>query len=119
MLNQNNVTLDKLVSLNKHISYIITLNLLGDVISQHYSDSVVQNKGTEKITSDFSRIVTATSLLNFDNVKFLMYEKEKLKNVIINLQETSVIIGLSDDASVSDVLDILSEFMRIARLKSS
>jgi hypothetical protein len=47
--------------------------------------------------------------LNFDDVKFLMYEEDNHKSVIINLQETSVVIGFRKDASVSDVLGILNE----------
>jgi hypothetical protein len=112
MLNQNNLILNKLVSLNNKIPYIITLNLVGDVVSVHCRDTVLQNIGIEKIMSNFTRIVTATSLLNFDNVKFLMYEEDNRKHVIINLQETSIIIGLIRETTVSDVLLIIGEFLR-------
>ena len=82
---------------------------MGDIIYEHYRDIDVTDLDGEKIMNGVRRIITATSLLNFDNVKFLMYEENNYKNVIINFQETSVIIGLGKDASVSDVLGILSE----------
>ncbi len=82
---------------------------MGDIIYEHYMDIDVTDLDGEKIMNGVRRIITATSLLNFDNVKFLMYEENNHKNVIINFQEISVVIGLSKDASVSDVLGILSE----------
>jgi hypothetical protein len=82
---------------------------MGDIIYEHYRDIDVTDLDGEKIMNGVRRIITATSLLNFDNVKFLMYEENNHKNVIINFQETSVIIGLGKDASESDVLGILSE----------
>ena len=109
MLNQNSSLIDKLESLKSNISYVVTLNLMGDIIHEHYRDIIVSDLDSEKIMNGIRRIITATSLLNFDNVKFLMYEENNHKNVIINFQETSVVIGLSNDASVSDVLGILSE----------
>jgi hypothetical protein len=116
MLSQNNIILDKLVLLNKNISHIIMLNLVGDIISQYHRNVTVPNKYTEKVSESFSRIVTTASLLNFDNVKFLMYEEGNLKNIIINFREISIVIGLENDASISDVLDILSEFVKTIRL---
>lgn len=109
MLNQKSSLIDKLESLKSNISYIVTLNLMGDIIYERYMDIDVTDLDGEKIMNGVRRIITATSLLNFDNVKFLMYEENNHKNVIINFQETSVVIGLSRDASVSDVLGILSE----------
>jgi len=82
---------------------------MGDIIYEHYMDIDVTDLEGEKIMNGVRRIITATSLLNFDNVKFLMYEGNNHKNVIINFQETSVVIGLSKHASVSDVLGVLSE----------
>lgn len=116
MLNQNNLVLNRLVSLNNNISYIITLNLLGDIISQHYRDTAPENICIDKIASKFRKITIATSLLNFDNIKFLMYEEDDLKHVIINLQETSMIIGFSKHAPISDVLHILGEFTLTRKL---
>jgi hypothetical protein len=109
MLNQKSSLIDKLESLKSNISYIVTLYLRGDIIYEHSMDIDVTDLDGEKIMNGVRRIITATSLLNFDNVKFLMYEENNHKNVIINFQETSVVIGLSKDASVSDVLGILSE----------
>ena len=116
MLNQNNLVLNRLVSLNNNITYIITLNLLGDIISRHYRDTAPENGGINKIASKFRKITTATSLLNFDNIKFLMYEEDDLKHVIINLQETSMIVGFSKNTPISDVLPIIGEFMREQKL---
>ncbi len=112
MLNQNNVIFNRLISINNNISYIVTLNLLGDIIHQHYNDTVLDNNGIDKIMSKFKRIEIATSLLNFDNIKFLMYEEDNLKHVIINTQEMSIIIGLSAYTTISEVLYIISEFIR-------
>jgi len=109
MLNQNSTIIDKLESLNSNISYVVTLNLMGDITYEHYRDIAAPDGDSEKIMNGIRRIITATSLLNFDNVKFLMYEENNHKNVIINFQETSVVIGLSKHASVSDVLGVLSE----------
>jgi uncharacterized membrane protein YkgB len=105
--------LNRLVSLNKNISYIVTMNLLGDIISKYYKDTILEKKDIDKIGSKFRRIATATSLLNFDNIKFLMYEEDNLKHVIINNQELSIIVGLSSDTSISDFLHILGEFMNM------
>lgn len=116
MPNQNNLILNRIVSLNNKITYIVTLNLLGDIISQHYKDTTLENFGIDKVVSKFRKITTATSLLNFDNIKFLMYEENSLKHVIINLQETSIIIGLGTNTTISDVLYIIGEFMREHRL---
>lgn len=109
MLNQNNSLIDKLASLKGNISYIVTLNLMGDVIYEHYRDTIVTEQDSGKITNGIRRIIAATSLLNFDNVKFLMYEEGNHKNIIVNLQETSVIICLKSDATVSDAIGILNE----------
>ena len=87
------------------------MNLLGDIISKYYKDSFLEQKDIERIGSKFRRIATATSLLNFDNIKFLMYEEDNLKHVIINNQELSIIVGLSTDTSIPDLLHILGEFM--------
>ena len=111
MLNQNNSLIDKLESLKGSISYIVTLNLVGDVIYEHYKDTIVTDQDSEKIMNGIRRIITVTSLLNFDNVKFLMYEEGNHKNIIVNLQETSVILCLRSDASVSDVIGILNEIV--------
>ncbi len=110
MINQNNIILEELVSLNNNISYVITLDLVGEIVSQHYRDAHITNKASDKIISGFKRVVTAASLLNFDNVKFLMYEEDNIKNIIINFQETSLIIGLTD-SSLSDVVGILAIFL--------
>lgn len=111
MLNQNNMMLNRLVSSNNNISYIVTMNLLGDIISKYYKDTFLEQKDIDRIGSKFRRIATATSLLNFDNIKFLMYEEDNLKHVIINNQELSIIVGFSSDTSISDLLHILGEFM--------
>lgn len=109
MLRPNSALIDKLESSNNNISYLVTLNLMGDIIYEHYRDIAAADRDGEKIMNGIRRIITATSILNFDDVKFLMYEEDNHKSVIINLQETSVVIGFSKDASVSDVLGILNE----------
>jgi hypothetical protein len=109
MLSQNSTLINKLESSNSNISYVVTLNLMGDIIYEHYRDIAATDKDGEKIMNGIRRIITATSILNFDDVKFLMYEEDNHKSVIINLQETSVVIGFSNDATVSDVLGILNE----------
>lgn len=109
MLSQNSTIIDKLESLNNNISYVVTLNLMGGIIYEHYRDIVETDGDSEKLMHNIRRIITATSLLNFDDVKFLMFEEDNHKSVIINFQETSVVIGFSKDALVSDVLGILSE----------
>ena len=113
MLNQNNSVINKVESLNSNISYLVTLNLMGDIIYEHYRDGAeTADRVNEKSMNGIRRIITATSLLNFDNVKFLMYEEDNHKIIIINFQETSMIIGLNKDASASDVFDILREIVR-------
>lgn len=112
MLNPNSRIINKLESSNKNISYLVTLNLLGDIIYQHYRDIPVTHRDNEKIMNSIRRITTATSLLNFDDVKFLMYEEDGHKIIIVNLEETSTIICLDNNASVFDVLDILNEVAR-------
>lgn len=112
MLNPNSRIINKLESSNKNISYLVTLNLLGDIIYQHYRDIPATHRDNEKIMNSIRRITTATSLLNFDNVKFLMYEEDGHKIIIVNLEETSTIICFDNNASVFDVLDILNEVAR-------
>ena len=85
---------------------------MGDIIYEHYRDTSATNRDSEKIMNGIRRIIIATSILNFDDVKFLMYEEDNHKSVIINLQETSIVIGFSKDASVSDVLGILNETVK-------
>lgn len=111
MLNQNNTVINKVESLNNNISYLVTLNLMGDIIYEHYRDGAEADRVNQKSMNGIRRIITATSLLNFDNVKFLMYEEDNHKIIIINFQETSMIIGLNKDASASDVFDILREIV--------
>jgi hypothetical protein len=115
MLNQNNLKFNRLVSLNSNISYIVTVNLLGD-ISQHYRDTTLENIDIDKIAGKFRKITTAASLLNFDNVRFLMYEENNLNHVIINIQEISIIIGFGTNTTISDVLYVVDEFMKEHRL---
>lgn len=112
MLNQNNLKFNRLVSLNSNISYIVTVNLLGDIISQHYRDTTLENIDIDKIAGKFRKITTAASLLNFDNVRFLMYEENNLNHVIINIQEISIIIGFGTNTTISDVLYVIDEFMK-------
>lgn len=116
MLNQNNLILDKLVSLNSNIIYIVTLNLLGNIISEHSRDTTLKNVGIDSITSKFRKIITATSLINFDNIKFLMYEEDNIKHAIINYQEMSMILGFSKNTPIANVLHIIGEFMREQKL---
>jgi hypothetical protein len=106
---------NRLVSLNSNISYIVTVNLLGD-ISQHYRDTTLENIDIDKIAGKFRKITTAASLLNFDNVRFLMYEENNLNHVIINIQEISIIIGFGTNTTISDVLYVVDEFMKEHRL---
>lgn len=114
MLNQNSPIINKLESLNNNISYLVTLNLMGDVIYQYHNNiAATTHKDNQKIMNSIRRITTATSLLNFDNVKFLMYEEDGHKIILINHEEISMIIGLDDGASVFDVLDILNEITRL------
>jgi len=114
MLNQNDTIINKLESLNNNISYLVTLNLMGDIIYQYYKNNAATTHGdNEKVMNSIRRITTATSLLNFDNVKFLMYEQDTHKIIIVNNEETSMIIGFDDDASVFDVLAILNEIARL------
>lgn len=112
MLNQNSTMINKLESLNKNISYLVTLNLMGDVIYQHYRDIAITRTDSRKIMNSIRRITTATSLLNFDNIRFLMYEEDSHKIVIVNYEEISIIIGLDNNASMLDVLDILNEIAK-------
>jgi hypothetical protein len=112
MLNQNSTMINKLESLNKKISYLVTLNLMGDIIYQHYRDITVTRTDSKKIMDSIRRITTATSLLNFDNIKFLMYEEDSHKVIIVNYEEISIIIGLDNTASMLDVLDILNQIAK-------
>lgn len=112
MLSQNSTITDKLQSLNSSISYLVTLNLMGDIIYQHYRDIAVTRTDNTKIMNSIRRITTATSLLNFDNIKFLMYEEDGHKVIIVNYGEISIIIGLDNTASMLDVLDILNEIAK-------
>ena len=111
MLNQINTLVNKLESLKNNISYVVTLNLMGEIIYEHYRDIITKDVDSEKIMNGVQRIITATSLLNYDNVKFLMYEEDSHKNIIINVEESSVVIGLCKCASESDVMSILSEVL--------
>lgn len=82
---------------------------MGDIIYQHYRDITIARTDSKKIMNSIRRITTATSLLNFDNIKFLMYEEDSRKIIIVNYEEISIIIGLDNNASMLDVLDILNE----------
>ena len=113
MLNQNSAIITKLESLrNDSISFIVTLNLMGEVIYEHYRNIAKGERTNEKITKSIRRIINATSLLNFDDIKFLMYEEDGQKFILANFVETSIIIGLNKDASSSDLLDILDEIVK-------
>ena len=85
---------------------------MGDIIYQHYRNIAATHRNNERIMNSIRRITTATSLLNFDNVRFLMYEDNTHKIIIVNHEETSMIIGLENNASMFDVLDILKEIAR-------
>jgi hypothetical protein len=111
MRNQN-LILERLVSLNDNITYIVTLNLLGNIISHHFRDTTLKNIDIDRIASKFRKIMIATSLINFDNIKFLMYEEDNLKHVIINIQEMSMIVGFSKNTPISDVLHIIGELIK-------
>jgi hypothetical protein len=111
MLNQNDSLIDRLESLINNISYVVTLNLMGEIVSEHYRDNITKDMDGEKILKGIRKIVTTASLLNFDNVKFLMYEENNHKNLIINVHETSVIIGLCKYASEAVALSVLSKVL--------
>jgi hypothetical protein len=112
MLNQKSAIITKLESLRHNsISHIVTLNLMGDIIYEHHRSITKEENTNEKITKSIRKIMNATSLLNFDDVKFLMYEEDDQKFILANFAETSIIIGFKKDTSSSDLLDILHQIV--------
>ena len=112
MLNQKSAIITKLESLrNNSISHIVTLNLMGDIIYENYMNITKGERVNEKISKSIKRMINATSLLNFDDVKFLMYEEDRQKFILANFAETSIIIGFKKDTSSSDLLDILRQIV--------
>jgi hypothetical protein len=111
MLNQHSYLINKLESFMNDISYVVTLNLMGEITSELRRGPDEKDADTKVIMSNIGRIITATSLLNFDNVKFLMYEENNRKVIIVNIHESSLVIGLNKYATESNAIRILGEVL--------
>lgn len=98
---------NSLFALNEKISYIVIINIFGEVINQYNKNSNIHEVSKE--TSDqFHNIAFATSILTFENIKFMLLEKQDLKIIIINLNHDSIIIGIDKKADWLDISDIFS-----------
>jgi hypothetical protein len=98
---------DRLFTLNDKIIYLAVINIYGEVVKQYTRSSTV-NSPKEEAATQFHHIAVATSILTFENIKFMLLEKSNMKIAIINVDEDSLIIGIDKNASWLDIADIFN-----------
>jgi hypothetical protein len=98
---------DKLFTLNDKIIYLAVINIYGEVVKQ-YTRNWTVNSPKEEAANQLHHIAVATSILTFENIKFMLLEKSNMKIVIINVDEDSLIIGIDKNASWLDIADIFN-----------
>lgn len=99
--------------------FIVVLDIFGKVV-KHYDKHSETFFTVEEATSKFHDIAFATSMLTFENIKFMLLEKNDLKIVVINLNEDSLIIGIDKNATWSDISGTFSYIeCLISRIPSS
>lgn len=93
--------------LNDKISYLAVINIYGEVVKR-YNRSANVNTPDEEAASQLHHIAVATSILTFENIKFMLLEKPNMKIAIININEDSIVVGIDKNASWLDISDIFN-----------
>jgi hypothetical protein len=112
-------SLDSLFVLNEKIRYVALINIFGEVVTQYNKNSTINPISREEISNQFHNIAFATSILTFENIKFMLLEKYDIRIAIINLNEDSLMIGIDKEATWSDILNILSYITDLISLHPS
>ena len=97
-----------LFTLNDKISYLVVINIYGEVISQYNRGSNVNSPMEEESANQLRHIAVATSNLIFENIKFMLLEKPNMKIAIINVEEDSLIVGIDKNASWTEISEIFN-----------
>lgn len=100
----------ELLSANQKVQYIAVFNICGELV-YHY----IRNQDVEflekELTEQFRKIAFATSNLIFENIKYMVLDKDNLKMVIINFNENNIIIGVERETTWSDLSEIINYFI--------
>lgn len=95
-----------LFTLNDKISYLVVINICGEVVSQYNRGSNINSPLREEAADQLHQIAVATSNLTFENIKFMLLEKPNMKIAIINIDEDSLIVGIDKNANWTEISEI-------------
>lgn len=63
--------------------------------------------GTEEnLVEQFRNITLATSIMTFEDIKFILLDKGHSKMLIVNINEETIILGIDKQATWTNILDI-------------
>ena len=98
---------DDVLSLN-NAHTIAVINLYGELVYQNTRGSTAISG--DKIQEQFRKLSFSTSILAFENIKFMLTELDDMKAVVFNTNENSIIIGMNEKAVWNDISAVLNYF---------
>lgn len=112
MPNQQTVLYSKMagdiLSLSGNIRSIAIINLYGELVYQNMHESA--GISGDEIQEQFRKLSFSTSVLAFENVKFMLVEMNDIKTVVVNTNENSIIIGMDEKSVWGDISMVLDYF---------
>lgn len=93
---------------DEKVQYLAIANVVGEIV-EIFDSKVRQNNNLlskEKLSNYLHKISFSTSMLTFENIQFMVLDTNGTKTMIVNLEEDTVIIGMNEDAGLSDVANI-------------
>jgi uncharacterized protein YjgD (DUF1641 family) len=113
--------LSNILFLNDKVQYLAIANVLSEIVEIYHSDKQDKSSNNilskEKISENLRKITFATSVLTFENVRLMVLDMNASKALILNLTEDTIIIGMSKDTLLPDLIQIFSCLSK--ELKSS
>ncbi len=99
---------DDIFSLSENICAIAVINLYGELVYQNMHESA--DISGDEIQEQFRKLSFSTSVIAFENVKFMLVEINDIKTVVVNTNENSIIIGMDEKSVWGDISMVLNYF---------
>ena len=99
---------DDIFSLSENICAIAVINLYGELVYQNMHESA--DISGDEIQEQFRKLSFSTSVMAFENVKFMLVEINDIKTVVVNTNENSIIIGMDEKSVWGDISMVLNYF---------
>lgn len=101
-----------ILSINVKINYVAVADIFGE-ITDVQSRAGVACPSEQELSATLHKLALATSMLTFENFKLLVVEKDYHKFVIINLEQDSIIVGMRNDTTLSDLLEVIGALGKV------